>query len=219
MKIAVVGACGKLGSLIVKTLQHNKYVVISVDTKLNNFLNDYSNINAVIDASHPDQSVICAKYCNQHNIPLLVACTGHTSQQLNNINTICANIAYCICPNLCVGINFIMQILKHITMLPTQHICITETHHVNKKDSPSGTAIMLKKQIEKFTNKNVYICSVRKEDVVGVHTINIILPNEEITITHKANNREIFAEGAYYAITKLLSVPSGKYNIEDLFGE
>lgn len=217
MQIAVIGACGKLGSTIVSVLEklHN---VIPVDKSLNNSLSDIVFADCVIDASAPHVSVYCAQYCSENNIPLLIACTGHTSDQINQIDQLCSNIAYAMCPNLSAGILWIMQSLTHVNLLTNAFISITETHHKSKKDCPSGTAIALKNQIEKYSNSNAYITSIRDEDSVGTHTINITLDGEEISITHKAFSRKVFANGALRAIEMLCTLPSGKYSLINLLG-
>ena len=108
MQIAVVGACGKLGSTIVSVLQ-NQHSVIQIDKFLNNDISDISCADCIIDASESNTSIYCANYCAQNNIPLLIACTGHTIDQINQIDHICKSIAYTICPNLSAGMLWIMQ--------------------------------------------------------------------------------------------------------------
>jgi len=219
MKIAVVGACGKLGSLIVEELQKNNFDILKIDTMLNNNIQSCTSVSAVIDASHPSASLNCAKYCSNQNIPLLITCTGHTKEQLSLIHNECNNIAYCICPNLSIGMLFVMQTLIHLPLLTHEQIQITESHHINKKDKPSGTALALKQQIENHGKKVDKITSIRNGNEIGTHTISIALPHEEITITHKATNRNIFATGAKEAIKKLLVLPPGEYTLLNLLGD
>ena len=219
MKVAVIGACGKLGSLIVEELQKNNFNVLKIDSTLNNYLQSSSQVIAVIDASHPSASLNCAKYCSQQNIPLLIACTGHTKEQKSQIHNECKNIAYCICPNLSIGMLFVMQTLMYLPLLSHEQIQIIETHHINKKDKPSGTALALKQKIEKCGKKVTKITSIRNGSEIGTHTVSITLPHEEITITHKALNRNIFAIGAKEAIKKLLVLPPGEYTLLKLLGD
>lgn len=218
MNIAVVGACGKLGSLIVKELKKDNINIIKIDSKLGNSLHSQNNICAVIDASHPNASLSCAKFCSEHNLPLLIACTGHTQEQLTQIHQTCLNIAYCICPNLSVGILFLLQSLKQVKLFSNAKIQITEIHHKNKKDSPSGTAIALQNQIISCGQTVEKINSIRQGNKIGTHLIQIKLPHEEITLTHKALNRTVFAEGAKLAIKELLELPAGNYTLLDLIG-
>lgn len=215
MNIAVVGAYGKLGALIVHRLKKS-HSVVCIDK--HNGLDNLPNIvcDAVIDASVAWQSVETAKFCGQNKIPLLIACTGQSPKQISQIEEHCKKIAWCICPNLSVGIAFVAKSLKNVAMLNSPSICITETHHIKKLDKPSGTAIMLKNVMQQQLEVPVYISSVRKGDCVGTHEITISLPFEEIEISHKATNRNVYAFGAVFAIEKLMGKPCGRYTFEQL---
>lgn len=216
MNIAVVGACGKLGSLVVQTLSKMNHKVIKIDKKLSTSLYDYSNLDGVIDVSCAEFSIQSAKYCNKNNVALLVGCTGHTNQQKLLIDKICTNIAYCICPNFSIGVQFVLQTLNHLHILNNPNIQIVETHHKHKLDSPSGTAIAIKQKIESQTNITPTITSIRKGEVIGKHFITISMPFEKITICHSVNNRKVFAVGAALAINKLLTQPAKKYTFLEL---
>lgn len=215
MKIAVVGAYGKLGSRIVAELKKNSLIsVVSVDIVLNNYLCD--KYDAVIDASNAEQSVLTAQFCGTNNIPLLIVCTGQTQEQLANIDKYCKEIAYCVCPNLSSGIAFVIKSLSGLKYLKNPYISITETHHIHKKDSPSGTALCLKNIIESNSNIPPAISSIRKGEEIGQHTIKITLPYEELLISHKILDRQVFALGAVNAIYSLSNLPPKKYSFLEL---
>ena len=219
MIISVVGACGKLGSSICELLTKNNIAINKIDTTINSELQDFPLPDAVIDASTPQQSLLSAQFCSSKNLPLLIACTGHSNLQLAQLEQICNNIAYCICPNRSVGIGFVCKALSHLPMLGNPYINIVETHHIHKKDSPSGTAKLLQKQIYNTSKINANVVSFRQGDEVGIHTINITLADEEITITHKAKNRNLFAYGAMLAIRSLTKKEKGKYQFLSLIGD
>lgn len=217
MKIAIVGACGRLGLQIVdqckKTLSND---ISCIDTKLGNKLCGHYDV--VVDASTAPQSVLSAKFCEENKIPLLVVCTGHTAMQLTEIDKICRNIAYCICANLSCGMAFVFKCLENLHILQNPYFSITETHHIHKKDKPSGTAIILKNQIEKFGGRSPAISSIRQGNEIGKHQIKICLPHEEIEISHNVLDRKVFAQGAIYAIGKLAVLPPKKYSFLELLG-
>ncbi len=215
MKIAVVGACGRLGTQIVNECKKNPlYEVHCIDILLGNCL--CIHYDAVIDASNASQSIATAKFCEKYNIPLLIACTGHTQMQLAKIDKTCKNIAYCICSNLSQGMNFVLKSLENLHILTNPFIAITETHHIHKKDKPSGTAIAIKNQIEKYSGCSPIISSIRQGDEIGKHQIKITLPHEEIIISHQVLNRNVFALGATTAIQKLALLPPKKYSFLEL---
>jgi 4-hydroxy-tetrahydrodipicolinate reductase len=93
---------------------------------------------------------------------------------------------------------------------------IHEVHHVQKIDAPSGTAISWDNWLN---TSNTNITYDRVEDVAGIHTLTIQTPNEEITLTHKALNRGLFAEGAIWAANQALSqneLPTGLLHFSQL---
>lgn len=215
MEIAIVGACGKLGSQIVNECKKNPlYKVNCIDIVLGNSL--CIHYDMVIDASTASQSVATAKFCEKNKIPLLIACTGHTQKQLTKIDKICQSISYCVCSNLSCGIAFVLKCLENLQILHNPYISITETHHIHKKDSPSGTAITLKNQIEKYVRFSPAISSIRQGDTIGEHSIKICLPHEEIVISHNVLDRKVFAQGAIYAIQTLSKLPPKKYDFLQL---
>lgn len=215
MKIAIVGACGRLGSQIVNECKRTLSSDIScIDTKLGNKLCEHYDV--VVDASTANQSVESAKYCGENNIALLIACTGQTPAQLDKIDGYCKNIAYCISSNLSQGINFVLKSLENLQILKNPFIAITETHHIHKKDKPSGTALAIKHQIEKYGSCSPAISSIRQGDEIGNHQIKISLPHEEIVISHQVLNRNVFALGAITAIQKLAILPPKKYSFLEL---
>ena len=111
---------------------------------------------------------------------------------------------------------------------------ILERHHNKKKDSPSGTAIMLGQEVAKARDMNfddvaifnrsnerikdqIGFASIRGGSIFGEHDVMFIGDNDEITITHKAYNRKLFAVGAVECAIKLFNKKeNGFYTIEDL---
>lgn len=203
MKIAVVGGLGKLGSSIVENLR-TQYEVFAIDTKCKNQDFDAKKFDLVVDASCHTNSTQLAKKCAQACVPLLVCATGHTSDELREIEKYMTSTTIRFCPNLSYGINVIASWLKN-AQFEDACVSIFERHHTHKKDTPSGTAIMLGELCEKFA-KSVEIVSSRFGNDVGTHSITIDTNEEQIVICHHAKSRKAFALGA-------------KYQIEDLLGE
>ena len=107
------------------------------------------------------------------------------------------------------------KILKsNITNLISYKKTIIERHNSLKKDSPSGTAIMLGKILN---TSNIY--SYRDPFFIGEHDIVLENENEIVTISHKVLNRDVFAVGAVNAASYLLNQPPGLYELEDMFSE
>ena len=90
---------------------------------------------------------------------------------------------------------------------------ITETHHVHKKDAPSGTAIALR---EALGDESIPIESLREGEVYGDHRVVFDSPSESIEIAHSVNDRRVFAEGAVTAARWLVGQPPGLYSMADI---
>lgn len=120
--------------------------------------------------------------------------------------------------NFSLGMQVCKALLERISSLSqlfdTSNFEILETHHVEKRDQPSGTALLWKK----WLNKSVSIQSFRETDVVGVHELKMQLTGEEISLTHSCQSREPYARGALLA-SKLISqqrVENGFYLFEEI---
>jgi 4-hydroxy-tetrahydrodipicolinate reductase len=96
---------------------------------------------------------------------------------------------------------------------------IHETHHVKKKDAPSGTALMLKDAIEKAGYaRNVDVASTRAGSIPGTHEIGFDAPTETVTLTHTVRDRAVFAHGALEA-ARWISGRSGWFTMDDLIND
>ena len=111
--------------------------------------------------------------------------------------------------------NKFLNISKRLAKnLKNYDISILEKHHIKKLDKPSGTAILLKNEIQKYFKKDIKIISIREKDVKGVHTVFYKSPYDEIEITHSAKNRDTFASGAIMSAEWLVD-KKGFYNFND----
>lgn len=97
----------------------------------------------------------------------------------------------------------INQINSLLVLLKDPTITISETHHTDKKDAPSGTALLWNEWLE---NK-AEIKSFRRADIVGTHEAHIETTNEKISIIHEAKDRELFAQGAIWCAKMVSQVP------------
>lgn len=122
--------------------------------------------------------------------------------------------------NFSLGMNLVRKALGLLgagsDMLDSPKFHIHETHHTDKKDAPSGTALSW----QKWLNKEAQISSSRIGDVKGIHELHINTANESIYLKHEAHDRQLFAEGAVWAAEKLLndrSIAPGVYQFSELF--
>ena len=204
LQIAIIGGTGRLGSTIAG-LYKKSILISSKSEKI-----DFENIDVFIDTSAPN---IIEKYLKEiinHNKPLVVGSTGHNTHTERSLVEASKTIPVLIAPNFSLGITLLKNLLKHIPFTPEK---IIETHHLNKKDSPSGTA----KLLSSLFSPKPPIESIRKEGAIGTHTICYCLEGEEIEITHKAKSLEVFAKGALAAASFLSKKGKGLYTMEDIY--
>ncbi len=233
MKIGIIGVTGRVGRKVLACAMQNKISVIFGSASSNSpFLGSdlgelidsaptslyvvktvsapFDETDLVIDFSLASATEENIRKAVQHKKPLLIGSTGHAPKTLELINEASLKIPLLVSANFSVGIQLCMEVVKMIAP-HAEHSKIVEIHHTTKKDTPSGTALMLKKAL----NDKPYIESIRKDDQVGEHTIIFDRENERITVTHSSFSRAIFAEGALKAATFLLNQPPGLYNMAD----
>lgn len=213
MNFIIIGHKGRLGSQIYeKAKQTHNVIGIEKDGDIFN-LENY-DFDAIIDVSSPENSVKSADFAEKHNIPLIVGCTGHTKTQIDTIFSKSERIPVMICPNFSIGICVLCEALKQILKAPITDAYITELHHKNKNDSPSGTAKLLENILKNKTNLHE-TTSIRQGKIVGKHRIDLYMENEHIVLSHSAESRECFADGAVFALVHIARMPAGIYDLKD----
>lgn len=204
MKLAVVGASGRLGKLIVTEAIQKGFSVFEInrDTKESVF-----ECDVVIDASLPEGLSKSVSIAKSSKAALLVLSTGHSS-----LESLPGDLPVCVAANASFGI-FLLKKLCNVLGQFGGEFELIETHHTLKKDKPSGTALMLKESLGEGTN----ITSIRGGTVPGEHEIRYYGEFEELRLIHRAEKRELFAVGALKLASILAKKAPGRYTTEELF--
>ncbi len=239
--IAINGFFGKMGQAILqesKTIESCEVTVgsdreelittSSLDNiKLTSDISDYvDSFDVVIDFSLPNPSVVVAKVCSELSKPLVIGTTGFSEADLSEIFNYSRKIPILLAPNMSIGVNASFNAISTLSkLLPDYKVHIEETHHKNKIDSPSGTAlkfadIVCDARDEKLGDINSKDCPVtfqsyRKDTEIGTHTITFRGLADEIVFTHTADNRDIFANGALKTAEWLTRQKPGFYNYKN----
>ena len=216
-KIALIGATGRIGECLTELAKnHNDWCVampISRDlTKLWN-----TPVDVVIDFSNADMTAELAKRAIGKHIPLLICTTGlnaETKDALKQCGTTCPVM---IAPNTSIGILVLRKMLEVATAMfdGTFDIDIIETHHRNKVDAPSGTALSLNETVQSIRETSVGMHSIRAGDVIAEHVVSFRGDHETINLTHTAHSRHVFADGALRLAKWLVKQKPGLYVPED----
>lgn len=195
--------------------------------------------DVIIDFSHHSALPSLIKYATERSIPLVVATTGHTEEEMALMKEASQNIAIFFSRNMSIGINLLIDTCRRAasTLGLEFDIEIIEKHHNKKLDAPSGTAMMIAEALadeRKCESEFVYdrhevrrqrskeeigIHAVRGGTIVGEHDVIFAGNNEILTISHTASSREIFANGALKAAIYITHKPSGLYSMSDLIRE
>ncbi len=234
MKIALIGY-GKMGKEIEEiAIQRKHEIIYKFDVNDSNFtIDNLKKADIAIEFSTPNSAYQNYMKCFEANIPVVSGTTGWLNHKEELQNYVKANNkSFFYASNFSLGVNIFFKMNEFLAKIMNRYssynIDITETHHIQKKDAPSGTAITLAEDIinnierknswineeTKDTDK-LYINSLRKVNVPGTHTIKYKSDVDIIEITHEAKNRKGFAEGAVLAAEFLIG-KKGIYNMNDL---
>ena len=245
IKVLINGITGRMGQEVLKAIKNSSDFEICCGVDKETFeapFPIYDNVNlikekpdVIIDFSIPEASINILEYANSNSIPTVIATTGFSDEQLSLINIHSKSIPVFLSSNMSYEVNLMADIVaKLATQLKGSDIEIVETHHRNKIDSPSGTALILANSInealdnkmdhqynrhnvkQKRPTKEIGIHSIRGGTEVGKHTVMFLGENESFEITHTVTSRSIFAEGALKAARFLVGQKSGWYNMKDL---
>jgi len=192
-------------------------------------------VDVAIEFSQPDAAVNNILYCLNNNIPVVCGTTGWLDKKAE-VNNVCLqeNGALFYSSNYSLGVNLFFRLNRHLTKLMKSYkeyaTAITEIHHTEKIDSPSGTAITLAEGImqenDKFTSwKNdsnviegqIPIISRREEGIPGTHIVKYSSEIDDIEIRHTAHSRAGFALGAV-VVAEWIIGKHGVFNMDDFLG-
>jgi len=235
MKIIISGY-GKMGKEVEKiALKKNHQITAILDTEedWNNFIKKSVNADVVIDFSMPTSAIDNIKKCFALDIPIVTGTTGWHNQ-LEEIKNICLtnNKTLFFSSNFSIGANILFEINKRLSQLMNSQehydVSIEETHHLQKLDSPSGTAITLANEIiknidrkknwintEENDDSSIKIKSIRAKNITGIHSVFYESPIDIIEIKHTAKNRAGLALGAVVAAEWIIG-KKGIFEMKDL---
>lgn len=212
-------------------------IVLKIDVdNAGEFTNDnLRKCDVAIEFTTPETAAGNILQCFEAGIPVVSGTTGWLNR-LEELKRICLQKegALISTSNFSIGVNIFFAISKYAASLlnahPAYDVSIEETHHTQKKDAPSGTAITLAEgllqQIERKTawvnragenSGELAIISKRIDPAAGIHKVLYSSPIDDIEITHTAHNREGFARGAVLA-AEFLRGKKGIYTMSDVLG-
>ncbi len=260
IKICVAGAQGKMGRTIIEEAEINGCRVVSaIETEEHRSIGktlkqvgigdhdvrisppskipqECCETDAYISFTTPDAELSNLPKVAETGTSIIVGTTGFTEEQMRSLHSeIASEVTAVFAPNFALGINLMYRLAKACDVLPDGYdFSITEVHHNEKKDAPSGTAVRLSEIIsnvrgytemvngrEGFSPRmknELEVLSVRTGGVPGIHDLIIAGPDEMIKIEHVSFSRRVFAQGALYAAKWAVEHDQpGIFSMDDVF--
>ena len=239
MRFLLIGR-GKMGRLIEETARAagDEIVAAFGHDDLEQLAKLGKVADVVIDFSRPEALAEVCSYVRRTGTPLLSGTTGLSAAQKAALESLGTSAPVLWSANFSLGVAVFVRALQAVSdvLKPDFDIEITETHHNQKADAPSGTAKLLLEAIDphhaltpvygregncgKRSKDEIGMHALRGGTVAGTHTVHFFGPDEEFEITHRAASRQIFVNGALHMARLLPGKPNGVYDLQKiLFGE
>lgn len=264
MKLVITGASGRMGRMLIETALSNPQITLcgAVDSAQSPFLgkdageflgqttgvpivSDFAaaiqGADCVIDFTRPEATLEYLPLCAQTGVNVVIGTTGFDDAGKARIAQAAKQTGIVFSPNMGIGVNATFKILELAAKILNQgyDIEIIETHHRNKVDAPSGTALKMGEVVAEVLGRDLKQCAVygregitgirdeqtigfstiRGGDVIGDHTVLFAGAGERIEITHKSSSRQTYATGAIRAALFLnVHKQTGLFDMQDVLG-
>jgi 4-hydroxy-tetrahydrodipicolinate reductase len=239
LKIALIGY-GKMGKAIEEIIiaegKHDISLKITEENKAEFTVENLQKLDVAIDFTQPEAAYDNVMKCFEANIPIVVGTTAW-EQGFQKAKQIALNTdqALFTAPNFSIGVNLFFKLNRQLAQLMSPYTdyqaSMSEIHHTEKKDAPSGTAVKLALDIIEDSSlsfdtwhlgtdkkmNSIPIEAIREPDVPGTHHVRYSSDIDYIEITHEAKGRKGFALGAVRAAEFLVG-KKGVFSMEDLIG-
>ncbi len=198
--------------------------------------------DVVIEFTLPEATLANLRVAVGAGVPMVIATTGFDAAQQEELDDLAARIPCVVASNYSIGVNALVKAVAMMaeTLGDPYDIEIVEAHHNQKVDAPSGTAVTLlnaaadgvRRNVDDVAvygregivgarpEKEIGVHAIRGGDIVGDHTVMFVGMGERVELTHRAQSRQTFANGAIRAARWLMDAPAGKHAFTKvLFGD
>ncbi len=236
MKLLIWGISGTMGKNIEALAREEEHwsEIQGVDssTDVDGLTKD---ADVIIDFSHPSSLEKLLSFALESGTPVLIATTGFNEKQQGEIDQAAKKIPILQASNTSIGMNLLFALVKQAAgaLGKNVDIEIVEAHHRRKKDAPSGSAKSLVQSLEEGLGEKrkisygregespretgeIGVHALRGGDIKGVHHVHFIDDMEQITLSHEAVDRRVFARGALKAGKFLINKEPGIYTMKDV---
>lgn len=262
-KVAIAGASGRMGRMLIEAVLASDDLALSgalvpagnawLGRDAGGFLGRDTGVtvsddvdavlaasDAVIDFTRPEGTLALLEAARRHGVRMVIGTTGFDAAQKRVIEAASQTLGIVFAPNMSVGVNVTFKLLDMAArqFASGYDIEIVESHHRNKVDAPSGTALKMGEVIAEALGRDLAQCAVydrhgvtgvrdsqsigfasmRGGDIVGEHTVLFAGIGERIEISHKSSSRQSYADGSLRAVRFLAGHGSGLYDMQDVVG-
>ncbi len=178
-----------------------------------------ANADVLVDFTLPEATTAIAEACEDRRCPLVCGVTGLDAAGEAAIERAAAAIPVVYDRNMSVGIAALTAALPELAAAlgPGYRVAISETHHVHKKDAPSGTALKLGEALTAaLPDVSIDYSSERRGEVPGDHEVCFESASETVRLAHSVVTRDVFADGAVRAARWVLGRAPGRYAMRDV---
>ena len=242
MKVAILGAAGRMGQMLVKLagVDPALSVVAQIDVADGYDTTWPEETEAVVDFSFHAAVAPNVEKAAAQGLAYVIGTTGLTPDEQARVDACSAKIPVVQAANYSLGVNLLLALVRQAAAVlgPQYDVEVVEMHHRHKKDAPSGTALMLahaaaegrgvklddvacygrKGLVGERPAGEIALHALRGGSVVGDHTVMFAGDVERVEITHRAQSREAFAAGALRAALWAVGRAPGKYDMRDVLG-
>ncbi len=234
IKLAVSGACGKMGLRIIALAgeESDFKLTVALESKghpdIGKPISGISvtdeptfvkNSDCLIEFTSPSATIEHLAFAVKYKKPVVIGTTGLSEEDKIKIKDAAKAIPIVFSPNMSIGVNLLFKLVKEAAgILSGEYkVKIIEAHHVHKKDAPSGTAKKIAEVIKEASGKKVDdIKSIREGEIAGDHRVIFDGPFDTIELLHGAKTRDIFAKGALVAARFIVTQKAGLYDMQDV---
>ena len=251
IKLAISGCMGRMGQQLIESSRKDKNFLLTaltenklINKKINGVKPNLNNEHAfkkadvIIDFTVPKCTLEILKIATRLKKKVVIGTTGFTRKEEDIIKNYSKKITILKAGNMSLGINLLMYLTEIASKSLNDNFLskVFEVHHKNKKDHPSGTALMLGRGIANGKNKDFYrligkkflnkksfsygkkinFNSLRKGEVIGEHEVKFSNGKEIITLNHEAFDRALYSKGALTAAKWLMNKKPGLYSMRNV---
>ncbi len=264
VKVVIAGAAGRMGQALIRCCQKVEGVVLAgaiehaAHPQLGQDAGEIAGLDAVGVALCADVASVIdaadvlidfslhaavpahARCAMEARRALVLGTTGVSEEETQVVREVAQHIPVVWAPNMSPGVNLLFAMAERAAALlgPSYQVTIDDTHHIHKRDAPSGTALRLGEKVaegagvsfekvyvhdeggvqDEYPDGSIAIRSYREGEVVGDHTVCFDGIGERVSLTHHAKSRDAFALGALQAAVWVVDKKPRLYDMQDVLG-